>query len=440
MERKIQSNKKNSLIKMANNDHEINYNQKDKYMYISSGNNFKNSQNKNLDFRIQKKNTMKNNEKNIPNEEIYKYIIGNNKSHLQRGQGFNDIPYVNSNLNYPPNYMNVPQYLGNKNLNYNYKKASSFNSNKIYNNNHFDDFTNLNLKKYNYINDNEEKRKNNYYNNKDNNNYYMSVDNDFENFKYENVRKSNNKKRKDYNNYEHEYHKRENNINNIERHNIIENNILNPQRQNNNIYQRSSSHQIMNNTNDNFFGNFFRNCGVEFEPFSQSKISYNQNYMNNNNNNNFNSIINRNQRNDFELSIDPFFDDFNFFYIGNPFSRRHFNDNFSSNFRSHNLFEHIIEMLQRNLELAEKKKHPSTSKNALKKLKKFPMSKKFCKTNDKGQLEFPNCCICLSEINSGENTVLLPCGHLFHKDCCFTWLNKNNTCPICRFELPPEEE
>ena len=58
---------------MANNDHEINYNQKDKYMYISSGNNFKNSQNKNLDFR--KKKSMKNYENNIPNEDIYKYII-----------------------------------------------------------------------------------------------------------------------------------------------------------------------------------------------------------------------------------------------------------------------------------------------------------------------------------------------------------------------------
>ena len=208
---------------------------------------------------------------------------------------------------------------------------------------------------------------------------------------------------------------------------------MQPQRQNN--YQRSSSHQIMNNTNDDFFGDFFRDCGVDFDPFSQQKSSFNNNFNNNNI-----QIRNSNQRNSFEFSIDPFFDDFNFFYIGNPFTRRHFNDNFSSNFRSHNLFEQIIEMLQRNMELAEKKKHPKTSKDALKKLKKFSMSKKFCKTNEKGQLEFPNCCICLSEINTGEQTVLLPCGHLFHWNCCFTWLNKNNTCPICRFELPPEIE
>ena len=433
MERKGQGRKKNSVVKKANTIKSgiNNNNHRDaKYIHRSSGNNIKNSHNNNLDSRTQKKNSMKNYENNIPNEDIYKYITGDNRPQLQRGQGFNDIPFVNSNFNYPSNYMNVPQPLDNRIPNYNYKKASSFNNN-IYNNNHLDDFTNVNLNKYNYNNEYEnKKRKKKNYNNIDYNYYNRNIDNDLGidlDFNNEHLRKSNNQKRNDYNNYENLYNKRENNI-------------LQPQRQNNNIYQRSSSHQIMNNTNDNFFGDFFRDCGVDFDPFSQPKISYNNNFGDNDRLNFNNNNINRNQSNDFEFSIEPFFDDFNFFYVGNPFTRRHFNDNFSSNFRSHNLFEQIIEMLQRNIELAEKKKHPSTSKNALKKLKKFPMSKKFCKKNAKGQLEFPNCCICLSEINAGENTVLLPCGHLFHKDCCFTWLNKNNTCPICRFELPPEEE
>ena len=39
------------------------------------------------------------------------------------------------------------------------------------------------------------------------------------------------------------------------------------------------------------------------------------------------------------------------------------------------------------------------------------------------------------EIQKGENTVLLPCGHMFHWKCCLTWLKKNNTCPMCRFEI-----
>ena len=66
------------------------------------------------------------------------------------------------------------------------------------------------------------------------------------------------------------------------------------------------------------------------------------------------------------------------------------------------------------------------------------MSEKYCKKNNKGKFELPNCCICISDINKGEETVLLPCGHMFHWKCCYSWLKENNTCPVCRFELPKE--
>jgi hypothetical protein len=68
-------------------------------------------------------------------------------------------------------------------------------------------------------------------------------------------------------------------------------------------------------------------------------------------------------------------------------------------------------------------------------LKKFKLSEKYCKKEEGGNLEKPNCCICLEEIQIGKETVLLPCGHMFHYDCCITWLKKSNTCPICRFEI-----
>jgi hypothetical protein len=161
MERKGQGRKKNSVVKKANTIKSgiNNNNHRDaKYIHRSSGNNIKNSHNNNLDSRTQKKNSMKNYENNIPNEDIYKYITGDNRPQLQRGQGFNDIPFVNSNFNYPSNYMNVPQPLDNRIPNYNYKKASSFNNN-IYNNNHLDDFTNVNLNNYNYNNEYENKKR-----------------------------------------------------------------------------------------------------------------------------------------------------------------------------------------------------------------------------------------------------------------------------------------
>ena len=67
------------------------------------------------------------------------------------------------------------------------------------------------------------------------------------------------------------------------------------------------------------------------------------------------------------------------------------------------------------------------------------MNEKYCK-KVQNKIEYPNCCICISEVKKGEETVLLPCGHMFHWKCCLTWLKKNNTCPVCRFELPGENE
>jgi len=52
--------------------------------------------------------------------------------------------------------------------------------------------------------------------------------------------------------------------------------------------------------------------------------------------------------------------------------------------------------------------------------------KKFLK---KRKIEGEICSICY---NSGKYGVDLPCGHNFHKKCILSWLNENNTCPLCR--------
>ena len=57
------------------------------------------------------------------------------------------------------------------------------------------------------------------------------------------------------------------------------------------------------------------------------------------------------------------------------------------------------------------------------------------------------CSICFDNLNVGEKYICLPCNddHCFHIESCENcegikpWLVENNTCPVCRFELPLEE-
>ncbi|KAG6596837.1 E3 ubiquitin-protein ligase, partial [Cucurbita argyrosperma subsp. sororia] len=35
----------------------------------------------------------------------------------------------------------------------------------------------------------------------------------------------------------------------------------------------------------------------------------------------------------------------------------------------------------------------------------------------------------------GEEVSRIPCGHVYHKSCVLTWLQRNNSCPLCRNKL-----
>eukprot|EP00979_Chaetoceros_neogracilis_P009495 scaffold2154_cov283-Chaetoceros_neogracile.AAC.41 len=50
-----------------------------------------------------------------------------------------------------------------------------------------------------------------------------------------------------------------------------------------------------------------------------------------------------------------------------------------------------------------------------------------------------SCIICTEGFEVGSCVMRLPlCGHVFHEECCMSWLTKHNTCPFCRRELPAE--
>lgn len=45
------------------------------------------------------------------------------------------------------------------------------------------------------------------------------------------------------------------------------------------------------------------------------------------------------------------------------------------------------------------------------------------------------CTICLDRLTDGVQFMRMPCMHIFHEGCIITWLNRSNSCPLCRFKL-----
>ena len=55
--------------------------------------------------------------------------------------------------------------------------------------------------------------------------------------------------------------------------------------------------------------------------------------------------------------------------------------------------------------------------------------------NENKEGENNECVVCLSAFEAGDSITTLPCAHIFHTDCIKSWLESNNCCPICKFEI-----
>lgn len=61
------------------------------------------------------------------------------------------------------------------------------------------------------------------------------------------------------------------------------------------------------------------------------------------------------------------------------------------------------------------------------------MSQELQSVIDKIRYRGEQCSICLENYRTGQRVGLLSCGHVFHKDCVYNWLNNyQKTCPLCR--------
>ena len=49
---------------------------------------------------------------------------------------------------------------------------------------------------------------------------------------------------------------------------------------------------------------------------------------------------------------------------------------------------------------------------------------------------------CREDLVVGDEVQIMPCndGHVFHPPCLKPWLQEHNSCPVCRHELPTDDD
>ncbi|KAF8113971.1 hypothetical protein N665_0043s0044 [Sinapis alba] len=50
------------------------------------------------------------------------------------------------------------------------------------------------------------------------------------------------------------------------------------------------------------------------------------------------------------------------------------------------------------------------------------------------------CSVCLDDFDKGSEAKEMACKHKFHVGCIVPWLGLHSSCPVCRYELPPDDE
>ncbi|XP_021912763.1 RING finger protein 141-like [Carica papaya] len=64
-------------------------------------------------------------------------------------------------------------------------------------------------------------------------------------------------------------------------------------------------------------------------------------------------------------------------------------------------------------------------------LEKLRAERRVDRTDACDTIEGP-CAICLDGFGSAKELIDMPCRHIFHESCIFSWLKTKNTCPLCR--------
>ena len=170
-----------------------------------------------------------------------------------------------------------------------------------------------------------------------------------------------------------------NNVGNNNMNNYRYNNYGNNQRNNNNY------RYFLNNNRNNYRNDNYRN---------NQRNSNDYRYFGNINLNNRNNHTNRNFNNNINYLRDENIEDINDFVYGFGGEHHKVNNNIINN---------------------------------------YPVSK--IKDVDKLMEEKRKCCICLEDYKNDDEVLTLPCIHIFHSNCIKSWAERQNNCPICKYEL-----
>jgi len=77
---------------------------------------------------------------------------------------------------------------------------------------------------------------------------------------------------------------------------------------------------------------------------------------------------------------------------------------------------------------------PPASEDAVTRLPRIKIS------SEQIDLKMDPCSVCQCEFEVDEEAVKLPCDHNFHSECILPWFKMNNSCPVCRYELPTDNK
>ena len=242
---------------------------------------------------------------------------------------------------------------------------------------------------------------NNNYNNNNYNNNIPNLNNMNNNNNNPYIRPNNPNRIRNYNNINNNNHINNNNNNNNRQHNRIRPNTgINHNNNNNNINQRVQVTIRQTGPNGEVISRFYPAYDI------QNVQNVHRIRRNNNNNNNNRNNIEHPQH---------------FVYLS---SHRNFP------FHNINNRQSIGTMFQELFSDLENSGVRATDRDILNELPETNIEDVSKLDSDK-----KNCVICLEDFKNREKAIILPCIHLFHKNCIKSWLKKNNSCPICKFKL-----